>query len=319
MSLTNIKLKYTPKTIYGYTHINFDVNGAGDLGLFAIAFYDRDGERGRRLVACWNACAGIDTEQLEEHPTVADFVADQVVSMQEQRDDLLAAIALAGTYLVAARPDTALGVMRDAIAKVKRRCRMSTSTLLYSTQITKGYSEEPTIIALRTEGDCFVCWLEGHDYYNDVLFVDGRRDRAIERAVELGRMPEQHLAAYAARVNNAMAGGALGDFVAQRDELVSQRDELLAVLKQIVTECMDFPPVKPYSGDSYLPPHLLDAAQAAVANAEGDIARHPIGATPPLTPPARDIKGDKGARDKLLADIEAHQRKAAIAAVEVRS
>lgn len=37
---------------------------------------------------------------------------------------------------------------------------------------------------------------------------------------------------------------------------------LLAALKAIVNECMDYPPAPRYSTDSYLPPHLLNAAQA---------------------------------------------------------
>ena len=39
---------------------------------------------------------------------------------------------------------------------------------------------------------------------------------------------------------------------------------LLAALKAIVNECMDYPPVPRYDHDSYLPPHLLAAAQAAL-------------------------------------------------------
>jgi hypothetical protein len=48
----------------------------------------------------------------------------------------------------------------------------------------------------------------------------------------------------------------------------------LAILKAIVLETMDCPPVRPFSADSYLPPHLLDAAQRAIAAAEG---RHVAG------------------------------------------
>lgn len=39
---------------------------------------------------------------------------------------------------------------------------------------------------------------------------------------------------------------------------------LLAALKAIVNECMDYPPEPRYSHDSYLPPHLLDAARQAI-------------------------------------------------------
>ena len=39
---------------------------------------------------------------------------------------------------------------------------------------------------------------------------------------------------------------------------------VLAALKAIVLECMDCPSVKPYSSDSYLPAHLMQAAQQAI-------------------------------------------------------
>lgn len=39
---------------------------------------------------------------------------------------------------------------------------------------------------------------------------------------------------------------------------------LLAALQAIMNECMDYPPEPPYSHDSYLPPHLLDAARQAL-------------------------------------------------------
>ena len=39
---------------------------------------------------------------------------------------------------------------------------------------------------------------------------------------------------------------------------------LLAALKAIVNECMDYPPVPRYCHDSYLPAHMLAAAQQAI-------------------------------------------------------
>lgn len=39
---------------------------------------------------------------------------------------------------------------------------------------------------------------------------------------------------------------------------------LLAALRAITNECMDYPPEPRYSTDSYLPPHLLKAAQQAI-------------------------------------------------------
>ena len=49
---------------------------------------------------------------------------------------------------------------------------------------------------------------------------------------------------------------------------------LLAVLKAIVLETMDYPPVRPYSSDSYLPDHLVKAAQLAIEAAELGGADH---------------------------------------------
>ena len=36
---------------------------------------------------------------------------------------------------------------------------------------------------------------------------------------------------------------------------------MVAVLHRIVLETMDFPPTRPHSSGSYLPPHMIDAAQ----------------------------------------------------------
>ena len=48
---------------------------------------------------------------------------------------------------------------------------------------------------------------------------------------------------------------------------------LLAALKAIVNECMDYPPEPRYSTDSYLPPHLLEAAQQAIDLADAAEAK----------------------------------------------
>lgn len=45
---------------------------------------------------------------------------------------------------------------------------------------------------------------------------------------------------------------------------------LLAALKAIVAECMDYPPKPRYSSDSYLPAHMLEAAQQAIEQACGN-------------------------------------------------
>ena len=47
---------------------------------------------------------------------------------------------------------------------------------------------------------------------------------------------------------------------------------MLAALKAIVAECADYPTEPRYSSDSYLPEHLLAAAQQAIdAAAQGGI------------------------------------------------
>jgi len=40
--------------------------------------------------------------------------------------------------------------------------------------------------------------------------------------------------------------------------------ELLKALRAIVFETMDYPPCTPWSGESYLPPHLVSNAQWAL-------------------------------------------------------
>ena len=52
---------------------------------------------------------------------------------------------------------------------------------------------------------------------------------------------------------------------------------LLAALQAIVNECMDYPPVPRYCHDSYLPPHLLAAAQAAIELADAERLLKQIG------------------------------------------
>lgn len=47
---------------------------------------------------------------------------------------------------------------------------------------------------------------------------------------------------------------------------ISQRERfLITILQAIVLETMGYPPVRPKSADSYLPPHYLAIAQEALA------------------------------------------------------
>lgn len=59
-----------------------------------------------------------------------------------------------------------------------------------------------------------------------------------------------------------------------QSELTTLRQRNLALstaLRNIVHETMDYPPVKPYNVDSYLPEHLIEAAQLVLAqNARHD-------------------------------------------------
>ncbi len=49
-------------------------------------------------------------------------------------------------------------------------------------------------------------------------------------------------------------------------QAVSARERaLIAALQAIVRETMDYPPVRPYSGASYLPCEYVEAAQKALA------------------------------------------------------
>lgn len=49
-------------------------------------------------------------------------------------------------------------------------------------------------------------------------------------------------------------------------EPVSLREQaLLTILAAIVEETTEFPKLKPYSGDSYLPPHMMAQAQKALS------------------------------------------------------
>jgi len=52
-----------------------------------------------------------------------------------------------------------------------------------------------------------------------------------------------------------------------------QTAALLAALQAIVNECMDYPPQPRHCHDSYLPPHLLAAAQQAIKQATKGVSK----------------------------------------------
>jgi len=74
-------------------------------------------EDARRLVACWNACEGISTEQLEAAPYKDSAAFMAYLKVEAQRDDLLAALKDCTTE---EGPDQdTLNRARSAIAKAE--------------------------------------------------------------------------------------------------------------------------------------------------------------------------------------------------------
>ena len=47
--------------------------------------------------------------------------------------------------------------------------------------------------------------------------------------------------------------------------ITDRETALIRALRAIVAETMDYPPVRPTDGDSYLPPELVAQAQSALA------------------------------------------------------
>lgn len=86
---------------------------------------ERSGEMGdedaRRLVACWNACEGIDTEDLEAANVsiIHKLHDDASKRVLAQRDELLEALEDAHLELRDAGKHMAASVASEAIAKVK--------------------------------------------------------------------------------------------------------------------------------------------------------------------------------------------------------
>lgn len=64
----------------------------------AYGDFDQETENARRLVACWNACEGISTENLEDNAPVLDL-ARRYNKAIRQRDQLLEALKLAQNHI----------------------------------------------------------------------------------------------------------------------------------------------------------------------------------------------------------------------------
>ena len=74
-------------------------------------------ENSRRLAACWNACEGISTENLEDNKPIIEL-ANDYNAVLKQRDELLAALVAVFPYCD--RLSTGIhDAVRDAIARVK--------------------------------------------------------------------------------------------------------------------------------------------------------------------------------------------------------
>lgn len=53
----------------------------------------------RRLVACWNACEGLSTEDIEQFTPIAVLVSTKVSELMFQRDELLEALKSAWLWM----------------------------------------------------------------------------------------------------------------------------------------------------------------------------------------------------------------------------
>ena len=100
-----------------------------------------------------------------------------------------------------------------------------------------------------------------------------------EIAEYLNAMEEPAMALEVLTMHNRLEAFSLGvdrdAFEAMRkafDDVLKQRNALLESLVKIVTETMDFPPVKPTSADSWIPRDLVSEAQAAITAVRG----HPV-------------------------------------------
>ena len=107
--------------------IRLSVSELEKLGLTIIFPQYKDAkaeENSRRLAACWNACEGISTENLEDNKPIIELANDynavlkQRDELLKQRDELLAALVAVFPYCD--RLSTGIhDAVRDAIARVK--------------------------------------------------------------------------------------------------------------------------------------------------------------------------------------------------------
>jgi len=122
------KSKHTPEPWefgYGQTRefgmcLGIGLNSAPDWHVVAVvspadSVNHADEANARRIVACVNACAGVETGHLEKYG-LPDF-AQKISDLREQRDELLAAMIHIQQVACSGSPE--LGIATDAIASVK--------------------------------------------------------------------------------------------------------------------------------------------------------------------------------------------------------
>lgn len=85
-----------------------------------------------------------------------------------------------------------------------------------------------------------------------------------EMAADVATM-HRRLEAFAAGLDKECAAAQRSAF----EQMANQRDTLLELLSKIVTETMDFPPVKPISADSWLPLAMIEEAQTIIERCRG--------------------------------------------------
>lgn len=82
---------------------------------------------------------------------------------------------------------------------------------------------------------------------------------------------------------------------------------MLNILEAIVQETMEFPKLKPYSGDSYLPPHMIAQAQAALSAYRPEAGTAAPGSqpnTPKIAPVCTKCKHSVWEKDSSFPQME---------------